>query len=81
MSFMPSVIIFGAVGIFISSQIINPLLSLFFSGIGIVKCTFAMPVGFSIIAGIGLILFAFAAACLMSLRVKRIAPRELLVGE
>ena len=80
-SFMPSVIIFEAVGIFISSQIINPLLSLFFSGIGIVKCTFAVPVRFNIIAGIGLILFAFAAACLMSLRVKRIAPRELLTGE
>lgn len=29
----------------------------------------------------GLIGFAFAAACLLSLKVRKIAPRELLVGE
>lgn len=36
---------------------------------------------FNILAGAGVILFAFGAACLMSLRVKRITPRELLTGE
>lgn len=34
-----------------------------------------------VIAGIVLVIFAFGAACLMSLRVKKIVPRELLVGE
>lgn len=81
MSFMPSVIISVAVGIFISMKIINPLLALFLSEIGIVKCTFAVPVGLNVTLGIGLMLFAFVAACLMSLRVKKIAPRELLSGE
>lgn len=80
-SFMPSVIISAAVGIFVSTQIINPLLTVFFSGLGIVRCTFTVPLGFNIIAGIGLVLFAFGAACLMSLSVKRIAPRVLLSGE
>lgn len=81
LSFMPSVILSATVGIFISTQIINPLTALFLSGLGIVKCTFSVPLVFNIIAGIGLVLFAFAAACLMSLRVKKIVPRALLTGE
>lgn len=81
MSFMPSVTISAAIGIFISMQIINPLLALFFSGLGIVKSTFSVPIEFNVIAGIGLILFAFAAACLMSLRVKKITPKEMITGE
>ncbi len=81
LSYMPSVIISSAVGIFISMQLINPLMALFLSGVGIVKSTFVVPVGLNVIAGAALILFAFAAACLMSLRVRKIAPRELLSGE
>lgn len=80
-SFMPSIIISAAVGTAVSTQIINPLLAVFLSGIGIVKGMFVIPIGASIIAGVGLILFAFGAACLMSMRVRRIAPRELLSGE
>jgi len=80
-SFMPAVILSAAVGLVISGLIINPLLSLFLSGIGIVKCTFAVPVGFITAAGIGLILFAFATACLLSLKIRKIAPRALLSGE
>lgn len=81
LSFMPSIIISTAVGIAVSMQLINPLIAVFLSGVGIVKGTFIIPVGLSIIAGIVLVLFAFGAACLMSLRVKKIAPRELLIGE
>lgn len=81
MSFMPSVIISAAVGVTASTQLINPLLAVFLSGIGIVKGMFIIPVGGSVIAGLGLILFAFGAACLMSLRVRKIAPRGLLAGE
>lgn len=81
LSFMPSIIISTAVGIAVSMQLINPLIAVFLSGVGIVKGTFIIPVELSIIAGIVLVLFAFGAACLISLRVKKIAPRELLVGE
>lgn len=81
MSFMPSIVISAAVGIGVSMRIINPLMALFLSGIGVVKGTFVVPVRISVISGIVLVLFAFGAACLMSLRVKRIAPRELLTGE
>ena len=81
LSFMPTVIVSTAVGIFFCAKIINPLLALFLSGLGIVKSMFTVPVWFNAVAGAGLILFAFAAACLMSLRIKRIAPRALLSGE
>lgn len=81
LSFMPSIIISAVVGIAVSMKIINPLLAVFLSGIGVVKGTWIVPVGLTVIAGIVLVIFAFGAACLMSLRVKKIAPRELLIGE
>lgn len=80
-SFMPAVVLSSVVGLTVSALIINPLTALFLSGIGIVKCTFAVPVGFIAAAGAGLDLLAFAIACLMSLRIKRIAPRGLLADE
>lgn len=81
MSFMPSVVFSTAAGIFLSTLIVNPLVALFLSGLGIVKCNFLIPVGLNLMAGAALILFAFGAACMMSLRVKKIVPRELLAGE
>lgn len=81
LSFMPAVAGSAIVGIFVCSMIINPLTALFLRGIGIVKCTFGIPVGFNIAAGAGLILFAFATACLMSLKIKKIAPQALLSEE
>lgn len=81
LSFMPAVIISTVLGISGSALVINPLMALFLNGIGIVKCTFTVPVGFITAAGIGLILFAFAAACLLSLRIRKIAPRAMLAGE
>lgn len=80
-SFMPPLIVSTAVGIAASTFVINPLIAAFLGGIGIVKCTFEVSTLFNVIAGIGLVLFAFGSACLMSLRVRKIAPRELLSGE
>lgn len=81
MSFMPAVIIFSVIGITVSLQIINPLLALFLGGIGVVKGMFIVPAGLSAAAGAAVILFTFGAACLLSMRVKKIAPWELLTGE
>lgn len=81
LSFMPAIIISTVVGLVVSSLTINPLLSLFFSSLGILKCTFTVPAGFIAGAGIGLILLSFGIACLLSLKIKKIAPRNLLVGE
>lgn len=81
LSFMPAIILSTVLGLVVCSLIINPLTALFLSGIGIVKCTFHIPIVFVTVAGIGLILLSFGIACLLSLKVKRIAPRNLLVGE
>lgn len=81
LSFMPTVFLSVVVGTVLSCFGINPLLSVFMSGLGIVKCTFVVPAGFNIAAGAGLILASFLFACLLSLRIRKIAPRELLAGE
>ncbi len=81
LSFMPAIILSTVVGIIVSCLVINPLMSLFLSFIGIVKCTFNIPAVFSAVAGTGIILLSFGIACLLSLKIKKIAPRNLLVGE
>lgn len=81
LTFMPAIILSTVVGIIVSCLVINPLMSLFLSSMGIVKCTFSIPVAFSTLAGIGLIIISFGIACLLSLKIKKIAPRNLLVGE
>lgn len=80
-SFMPTIVISTAAGIALSSFVVNPLIAALLGGIGIVKCTFDVPVLFNIIAGVCLILTAFGTACLLSLRIRIITPRELLSGE
>lgn len=78
LSFMPSIILSTVIGILISCLVINPLMSLFLSPVGIVKCTFHIPILFSVFAGLGLILLSFGIACLLSLKIKKITPRALL---
>lgn len=81
LSFMPAIIISTIIGILISCFVINPLMSVFLSGLGIVKCTFNIPFVFATMAGICLIALSFGIACLLSLKIKKIAPRALLVNE
>lgn len=81
LSFMPAVIISAIVGVTVCGVIINPLMALFLKDIGIVKCTFRVPVGYNILAGAGMILTAFVIACVLSVRIKKITPRALLAGE
>lgn len=81
LSFMPTMILSTAAGLVVCSLIINPLMALFLSGIGIVKCTFTVPVGLIAAAGAGMVVLAFCIACLLSLRIRKIAPCALLAGE
>lgn len=81
LSFMPPIIVSAVLGIAVGTVVINPFMAAFMKDIGIVKCNFDVSMSFNVIAGIGLILFAFGAACVMSMRVRKIAPRELLAGE
>lgn len=79
--FMPAVSLSAIVGVTVCSFVINPLTALFLKEIGIVKCTFSVPAGLIAASCAGLILAAFGIACLMSLKVRKIAPRALLAGE
>lgn len=81
LSFMPTVLLSLAAGLVISILIINPLIAMFASGIGMIKCTFEIPVGWIIIMGAGMAGFAFGFICLLAVRVRKIAPREMLSGE
>lgn len=81
LSFMPAVILSAVIGVSFCSFIINPLTAFFLRNIGIVKCTFIVPAGYNLLAGLGLILFTFLAACLLSVRIRKIAPGTLLSGE
>ncbi|MCM1404746.1 MAG: ABC transporter permease [Prevotella sp.] len=81
LTLMPALILSTVVGLVIGCAVINPLMSLFLSSLGIVKCTFSIPITFSVLVGMGLILLSFGIACLLSLRIKQIAPRNLLLGE
>lgn len=81
LSFMPTIILSTIIGLVVCCLIINPLVALFLSGIGIVKCTFTVPIGFVVAAGIGLVLFAFMTVCLLSLKIRKISLRALLSGE
>lgn len=81
LSFMPATIVSTAVGLTICGLIINPLTAVFLSGIGIAKCTFTVPIGFIAAAGVGVVLFAFAMLCFLSLKIGKITPKTLLCGE
>lgn len=80
-SFLPAVALSSVAGLTASSFLINPLTAVFLRGIGIVTCTFAVPAGFIAVSGAGMIIFAFAAACLLSLKIRHISPCALLTGE
>lgn len=81
LSFMPAIIVSAIIGLMVCSLIINPLTALFLNAIGIVKCTFTVPVGFVVTAGIALIVFAFVTLCLLSLKIRKITTKSLLTGE
>ncbi len=80
-SFMPAMIVSTVIGLIISCVIINPLTAVFLNPLGIVKCTFGVPIGFVAMAGLGLLGVAFGIACLLSLKIKKISPHALLCGE
>lgn len=81
LSFMPAMVLSMAAGLVISSFAINPLVAVFLSGIGIVKCTFPVPAGFIAVLGTGIVLLAFGMVCLMSVRIRKIVPKVMLAGE
>ncbi len=81
LGFMPVVLIAALVGFSVGIAAINPLLTLLFSGIGIMKATFVIPAGLTAAFAAAIIIFSFAVSCLVSLRIRKITPRALIAGE
>lgn len=81
MSFMPSLILSTGIGIGISVWVINPLIALFLKGIGVIKCTFEIPLGLITAFGFGMIAVAFFITCFLAFCIRKITPRALLSDE
>lgn len=81
LTFLPAMLLSTAVGTAVGCVVINPLVALFLRNIGIVKCTFLVPVGLITAEAAGLIFLAFGIACLLSLKIRKIAPKALLAEE
>lgn len=79
--FMPAMAVSLAAGLVGWSLLINQLIALFLQEIGIVVCSFRVPVGWVALLGVLILVFAFLLVCLLSQRIRRISPRSLLVGE
>ena len=80
-SFMPSIILSVISSCIISSYIVNPFITLVMSMFGIMKLTFEIPVMMIIFMGIVFVIVSFIFALILSLRIKKIEPYNLLRGE
>lgn len=80
-SFMPSIILSVITSCIISSFVVNPFITLVMSMFGIMKLTFEIPVMFIIFMGIAFVMVSFILAIILSLRIKKIEPYNLLRGE
>lgn len=76
--FLPVILLATVFGIIMGVIFINPLLSALFGGIGILKAMFPIPAVITVAFGAIIIIFALVTAVLVSLRVRKIAPRALI---
>ncbi|MBO4600965.1 MAG: ABC transporter permease [Bacilli bacterium] len=80
-SFMPTIIIGTLIGTLISYFITNPYIGLMMRPFGIMKCTMVLPADLMIFTIIFMILISLFATILMSLKIRKVEPTKLLVGE
>lgn len=80
-SFMPAIILSVVISCIVSSLIVNPYLTLMMSMFGVMKAVFDIPIMFVIFMGIGFIVVSFIFAIILSLKIRKIEPYNLLIGE
>lgn len=80
-SYMPSIIFSTVVSSIISCFIVNPYIATIMNLFGIMKLNFTIPVDLVIYTGIGFVVVSFVFAILLSLRIRKIKPYELITGE
>ena len=81
LSFMPSIVISTILGTIISYYATNPYIGLMMRPFGIMKCTMVLPMDLLIITVVFIIGVSLIASILMSLKIRKIEPTDLLVGE
>ena len=81
LSFMPSIVISTILGTIISYYATNPYIGLMMRPFGIMKCTMVLPIDLLIITVLFIIGVSFIASILMSLKIRKIEPTDLLIGE
>ena len=81
LSFLPTIILGTVIGTIISSLAASPYIGIMMRPFGIMKCTMDLPFYFPIASAVFIIILAVFAAILMSLKIRKIEPYKLLIGE
>lgn len=81
LSFMPTITIGVLIGTIVSYFITNPYIGLMMRSFGIMKCTMVLPMDLMIITVVFLIGIAFISTIIMSLKIRKIEPCDLIKGE
>ena len=81
LAFMPIIIIATLIGTIISYFITNPYIGFNMRPFGIMKCTMVIPMDLSIISALFIIGISVISTILMSLKIRKIEPYNLLIGE
>ena len=81
LSFLPTIILGTVIGTIISSLVASPYIGIMMRPFGIMKCTMDLPFYFPIASAVFIIILAIFAAILMSLKIRKIEPYKLLIGE
>ena len=81
LAFMPIIIIATLIGTIISYYITNPYIGFNMRSFGIMKCTMVIPMDLLIISALFIIGISVISTILMSLKIRKIEPYSLLIGE
>ena len=81
LSFMPTIIIGTIIGTIISYYLTNPYIGLNMRSFGIMKCTMKIPFDLLLVSSLFIIVISFVSAILMSLKIRKVEPCDLLKGE
>lgn len=81
LAFVPNIIFATIIGMIFSYYTTNPYIGFMMRSFGIMKCTMSIPLDLIIISAVFLIGISFVSTILMSLKIKKIEPYSLLIGE
>jgi len=79
-SFLPSLLVGTILGNILNFTVANELLSLFFSGIGLLRATFIIPVWQTLLVSVAVFGAGFLVLIILSMRLRNISPQKLIIG-